>query len=344
MPSSARRFLVLAPVIALLMAWFPMSALAATCPGDFRQLCQAAVTPGSGTTSTTFTFSVVYQDSRNRSNFSVVVRIDGVNHAMSPSGTVDLVDGTSFVYKTRLADGTHQYRFRAGLDDGSRPSIRTDTVTLTRRSGPGPHPEAHPEAHAEADPEADAEADPGPAGHAASDPEADTEGHAEADPEADAQYPATPRPTRAPTSTPKPSAKASPKASAKPRATTAASARSSRPPSSAPSASPTPVGALIVPAGVARPGGGGSARVSADRIGRAERRWLDHRPHRPAADRVRRRVPVPVGPSATTRSTRVGGRDGRWCGDGGSARDGCSAGRRSRPTSTRARPTCRAGA
>ena len=309
MPSSARRFLVLAPVIALLMAWFPTSALAATCPGDFRQLCQAAVTPSSGTTSTTFTFSVVYQDSRNRSNFSVVVRIDGVNRAMSPSGTVDLVDGTRFVYKTKLADGTHQYRFRASLDDGSRPSIRTDTVTLTVAAAPAPtrDPKADAEAHAEADPEADAEADPRPAGHTASDPEADTEGHAEADPEADVQDP-----DDAPTH---PRADLHTEAKPQGQREAAGDKRGER------RIEPTAVecserepdpGRGADRAGRRRRSRRGRIRwrTPAVRIGRSEQRWRDLRPHRPAADRVDRRVPVPVGPPATTRSTRVGGRDG----------------------------------
>ena len=43
------------------MAWFPAAVMAVTCP-DNGNLTEPSVSPGTGTTATTFTFSVKYQD------------------------------------------------------------------------------------------------------------------------------------------------------------------------------------------------------------------------------------------------------------------------------------------
>lgn len=91
-------------------------AAAASCPGaQNTRLCNGTATPSSGTTSTTFTFSVTYQDVLARVPYFVEVSIDGGAYLeMGPVGPVDLVNGTTFAYSTTLGVGTHTYRFMGG--------------------------------------------------------------------------------------------------------------------------------------------------------------------------------------------------------------------------------------
>ena len=57
----------------------PPVARAAVCTGGTNtQICNGTVSPASGTTSTTFTFSVVYQDAKARTPCFVRVTIAGV--------------------------------------------------------------------------------------------------------------------------------------------------------------------------------------------------------------------------------------------------------------------------
>ena len=60
--------------------------LGATCGANPRCFSNATVSPGSGTTATSFTFSVHYQDDFNRALSSAVVNVAGVGpFTLSPS-------------------------------------------------------------------------------------------------------------------------------------------------------------------------------------------------------------------------------------------------------------------
>src|SRR5262249_43010514 len=62
-------------------------------PSTRTRICNGTVAPSSGTTSTTFVFSVTYQDTGNRIPYFVQVLIDGgAPIDMAPAGPVDLVN------------------------------------------------------------------------------------------------------------------------------------------------------------------------------------------------------------------------------------------------------------
>ena len=206
--------------------------------GRARTLNDCAVSPGSGTTATTFTFSVVYKDSQNRPNPHVWVRIDGTNHDMSPSGPVDLVAGTKFVVSVSgLSAGAHQFRFATQVNGSS--IVRSEWGGSQRlEPAARPHPpdaeadaQAHAQAHAQTDPQAHARGRR-PAGDAQA--EAQAEAHAQTDAEAKAQGEADTQAT--------------------PKAATASPA-----PSPAPTASPTPLTAAVIP-GTGSPKTGSTTR------------------------------------------------------------------------------------
>ena len=112
----------LAGAIAL-AAWFapspnpfaPASALAANCgnPSHRLTLSSGTASPGSGTTSTSFRFSVRYTDNANCAPTQVSVTIPGVGlFALSQSGS-NYAGGVTFSVSRRLPAGTWQYFFTA---------------------------------------------------------------------------------------------------------------------------------------------------------------------------------------------------------------------------------------
>ena len=120
---------------------------AASCPGPQNtRLCNGTVTPSSGTTSTTFTFSVTYQDVLARTPYYVRVSIDGGGYVdMAPSGPVDLANGTTFTYSTTLAAGTHTYAFIGGRPPpGTARSINNPDPASITVTAPTPKPTPKP--------------------------------------------------------------------------------------------------------------------------------------------------------------------------------------------------------
>ncbi|MCG2827570.1 MAG: carboxypeptidase-like regulatory domain-containing protein, partial [Thermoplasmatales archaeon] len=73
-------------------------------------LSSGGVSPGSGKTDTTFTFSVTYTDADNNAPTIKNVYIDDVAHEMSSTDT-DYTDGAVFTYSTTLSKGSHTYYF-----------------------------------------------------------------------------------------------------------------------------------------------------------------------------------------------------------------------------------------
>ncbi len=97
-------------------------------------LAQGSVSPSSGETTTTFTFSVNYTDGSNLAPAYVRVFIDGTSHEMTKQNPGDstYTDGCIYAYSTMLTSGTHSYYFEAsnGLGASRLPSTGT-------YSGPG---------------------------------------------------------------------------------------------------------------------------------------------------------------------------------------------------------------
>ncbi len=124
--------------------------------GGTTQICNGTVLPASGTTSTLFTFSIVYQDARGQRPSFARLTISGVGtFDMSPSGTVDDKNGTKMVYPTTLPVGSYTYSF-AARRSGPRQHISnpspspvtvlapTPTPTPTPRPTPTPTPTPTP--------------------------------------------------------------------------------------------------------------------------------------------------------------------------------------------------------
>jgi len=111
-------------------------------------LTPLALQPGlTGTSVTTFTYSVVYRDPDNDppAEGSVRVLIDGQPYTMTkqnPAAT-DYQQGVTYVYSTRLSGGTHNYLFQAsdGVDLVSTAVFDGPTVTasgVTVNASPNP--------------------------------------------------------------------------------------------------------------------------------------------------------------------------------------------------------------
>ena len=100
-----------------MVAWLgvPATTRAVTCSNPFRSmtLSNEGVTPGAGTTTTTFVFSVTVQDSRGRPPNSVGVVVGGIGtFAMTPDGT-NFLAGVPFTANLTLPAGTQTYHFVA---------------------------------------------------------------------------------------------------------------------------------------------------------------------------------------------------------------------------------------
>jgi hypothetical protein len=116
-------------VVGLLVA--PAGALASSI-----RLSDAAVTPRTGTTATTFTFGVTYTNKQGSgAPNELFVVIDGVSHAMVAGGT-DWRNGVPFTFATRLSTGTHSIAFHSLGRDRFVDDLTAGTVTV--RAAPRP--------------------------------------------------------------------------------------------------------------------------------------------------------------------------------------------------------------
>ena len=228
----AKRLITSTLAIAFALVGFAAPASAAVCATSTnRSLDECAVSPGSGTTTTTFTFSVLYRDKLGRPGPHVWVRIDGASHDMTPSGPVDLVNGTRYVYPTKLSSGDHQFRFATQIDGSS--IIRSEWVALSVSNPPPPTPSPTPKPTPKATPKPTPKATPKPTPK----------------PTPRATPKPTPRPT--PRHTPRPTVKPQPKPQAtpkpRPRATPKPSPTRRPSPKPKPSPTATPLVAAILP-------------------------------------------------------------------------------------------------
>ncbi len=143
--SLIRAFLAVAVALVGLAGIAPPVAMAATCTGGtITQVCNGTVAPAVGTTSTTFTFSVVYQDSKSRTPCFVRVTIAGVGTfdmapACSTVPSAALANGTTFTYTTKLPVGAYTYSF-AGGHGGTTRVISNPTPSPVTVTAPTPTP------------------------------------------------------------------------------------------------------------------------------------------------------------------------------------------------------------
>ena len=213
------------------------SANAATCvAASGAALCNGTVSPGGGTISTTFTFTVFYADSKHRSSCDVQVVIAGVGtFSMTPAcssvSAATLVSGTTFTYTTQLPAGQYTYQFQSTANNPPGPAVQLTFATPTPSPiivlAPTPTPRPTPV--------------PTPT--------------------------PTPKPTPAPTpaATPAPTPKPTPRPTAKPALALSSTARptgTGTTPGSTPAASPADVAVGIGGVGPAGAGGGGSGDLA----------------------------------------------------------------------------------
>jgi hypothetical protein len=103
-------------------------------PAGTPQLNNGAVTPPAGTPQTTFMFEVTYSDPQARPATTATVVIDGVSHAMTLAGGSPAT-GAIYQHATKLAAGTHTYRF-VFVNQGGQVSLPpAGTASLTVRYG-----------------------------------------------------------------------------------------------------------------------------------------------------------------------------------------------------------------
>jgi hypothetical protein len=148
-----RRLALLSATIATLLATTAtLGASPAACSNQKHDLLLSAgkATPGTGTTATTFTFSVKYADTEScKPNWVRVIVSNAGNFLMSGSGTT-YETGVTFTYSLLLSAGTHTYTFAAesGTDAGRKTFLLTTvsptSVIVTVPSTPPPTPEPTP--------------------------------------------------------------------------------------------------------------------------------------------------------------------------------------------------------
>ena len=233
-----RAFLAVTVALVGLASVAPPVARAAACTGGtITQICNGTVSPAAGTTSTTFTFSVVYQDAKSRRPCFVQVTIVGIGtFDMGPDCSslpkTDLANGTTFTYSTTLPVGSYAYSFTGG-HGGTTKDLTNPTPSRVTVTAPTPTPTPKPT--------------PTPTPRPTPTPT----------PRPTATPPPTPRPTPKPTA--RPTAKPTPKPgrTAKPTPVPRTTSPTDEPSASArPSASPVVGGGLV---GGAGDGGAGSS-------------------------------------------------------------------------------------
>jgi hypothetical protein len=114
------------------------------------RLSDAAVTPSTGTTATTFTFGVTYTNKQGSgAPNEIFVVIDGVSHTMVAQGS-DWRNGVRFIFKTRLPAGTHTIAFHSLGRDRFVDDLSAGTVKVT--AAPAPRPTTAPVPPADGEP------------------------------------------------------------------------------------------------------------------------------------------------------------------------------------------------
>jgi hypothetical protein len=141
----ARRLALTLAIIATLLAAPATWGASGACSGPAHDpvLSAGAASPATGTTATTFTFSVTYADTKGCAPAWVRVTVVGAGtFSMNGAGT-DYDTGVTFTRAMTLPAGTHAYSFAAssgigsGLKTTTLTSVSPAAVTVT---GPTPQP------------------------------------------------------------------------------------------------------------------------------------------------------------------------------------------------------------
>jgi len=136
--AGASRFQAFFAVAATTLLVAALLALPAGALGASTQLSAPTVTPKVGTTATTFTFTVFYQNHEGSgAPNEVTVVIDGVKHAMVPGGN-DWKSGVTFTYSTKLPAGSHTIAFHSLGRDRFVFDLPAGTVTVGAAPTPAP--------------------------------------------------------------------------------------------------------------------------------------------------------------------------------------------------------------
>jgi hypothetical protein len=169
---------------AFMVAFLVLPAIASSGP---TRLSDPSASPSSGTTATTFVFTVKYQNHQGSAPDHVSVVIDGKSHLMTTSDT-SWKKPVTFTYASKLTVGTHEITFTSLDRDKFADSIPGGSVHVT--APPPPSPVATPKPTPKPTPRPTPEPTPEPA---------------------PVRTPApTPRPTPEPTATPAPGSTGSP--------------------------------------------------------------------------------------------------------------------------------------
>jgi hypothetical protein len=115
--------------------------LPATASSGPTRLSDPAVSPSSGTTATTFVFTVRYQNHEGSAPDHVSVVIDGTSHLMT-TAAASWKQRATFSYSSKLTVGTHTVTFTSLDRDKFADSIPGGSVTVT--APPSPTPEGTP--------------------------------------------------------------------------------------------------------------------------------------------------------------------------------------------------------
>ena len=123
---------LMATIAVLLSAGSPVQAASCNGASHAITLTSGGANPGSGTTSTPITFSVVYADSAGCVPTSVTVQVSGAGtFALTASGA-NYAAGVRFSGNLTLSPGSHTYLFSATSGDGN--GAKTATLTVVSPS------------------------------------------------------------------------------------------------------------------------------------------------------------------------------------------------------------------
>jgi len=193
-------------------------------------LTDASSSPTSGTTTTEFTFTVVYHNQGRVAPSYVRVNVGGSTHGMqATSGSTDWRAGVAFSVTTRLPAGTWHPAFEAADKYGSTGSDVGPTVTV---QGPAPTPTPTPRPTPTPTPRPTPTPTPRPTPTPTPTPRPTPTPTPAPTP--------TPKPTATPTPTPKPTPKPTPAPTPTPKPTTTPSPKPTATPGPTPRATPAP--------------------------------------------------------------------------------------------------------
>lgn len=126
----------------------PVAAVSCGQPNHLSYLENGAVSPGSGTTNSSFTFSALFRDDQNLGPWDIGVTVDGAFHAMSGPTAGFWPTGATFQWSSALTAGAHSYSFKAHRtrtgppqDQGCTLNLAGGTVNVT---APTPTPSPTP--------------------------------------------------------------------------------------------------------------------------------------------------------------------------------------------------------